>query len=77
MKLRRWQSNCLTGALNWFKTQSHFMCLATPGSGKTRLSAELAKSLLQANKIDFVLTFVRILVETGHGFQRKLDTDSI
>ena len=72
MKLRRWQFNCLTRALNWFKTQSHFMCLATPGSGKTRLSAELAKSLLQANKIDFVLTFA-YSGQIGQRFWLKLD----
>ena len=75
MKLRRWQSNCLTGALNWFKTQSHFMCLATPGSGKTRLSAELAKSLLQANKIDFVLTFapsIEVAQNTSNTFTKVL-----
>lgn len=75
MKLRRWQSNCLTGALNWFKTQSHFMCLATPGSGKTRLSAELAKSLLQANKIDFVLTFapsIEVAQNTSNTFTNVL-----
>lgn len=75
MKLRRWQSNCLTRALNWFKTQSHFMCLATPGSGKTRLSAELAKSLLQANKIDFVLTFapsIEVAQNTSNTFTKVL-----
>ena len=75
MKLRRWQSNCLTRALNWFKTQSHFMCLATPGSGKTRLSAELAKSLLQANQVDFVLAFapsIEVVQNTSNTFTKVL-----
>ena len=51
------------------------MCLATPGSGKTRLSAELAKSLLQANKIDFVLTFapsIEVAQNTSNTFTKVL-----
>lgn len=57
MKLRRWQSACLTKALKRFENYPHFMCLATPGSGKTRLAAALAQKLMHSGQIDFVLCF--------------------
>lgn len=58
MTLRVWQSECLELALNHFDNISkHFLCLATPGAGKTIMAAEVAFNLYKQNKIDFVLCF--------------------
>lgn len=58
MKLRKWQSECVDTALNHYKYENkHFLCLATPGSGKTIMAAEVAFQLYEQNKIDFVLCF--------------------
>ncbi|MGO2323938.1 DEAD/DEAH box helicase [Vibrio casei] len=56
--LRKWQSECADKAISFYKNQyKHFLCQATPGSGKTVLAAEVAKRLLDENKIDLVLCF--------------------
>jgi superfamily II DNA or RNA helicase len=58
MKLRRWQSECRDLALAKYSTnQRHFLCLATPGSGKTIMAAEVAANLFDQGLIDFVLCF--------------------
>lgn len=57
MKLRLWQQNCVQQALNVYQSQSHFMCLATPGAGKTVMAAELAARLIEMGKVDFILCF--------------------
>ncbi|MGY5451996.1 DEAD/DEAH box helicase [Agarivorans sp. MS3-6] len=57
MPLRQWQSKCIEHALKLYPQQNHFMCLATPGAGKTVMAAELARHLLDAGQIDFVLCF--------------------
>lgn len=58
MKLRQWQHKCITRALEHFKVQSsHFLCLATPGAGKTIMAAQLAKKMYYAHKVDFILCF--------------------
>ncbi|MPW27708.1 hypothetical protein F9L16_01665 [Agarivorans sp. B2Z047] len=57
MPLRQWQSECIEHALKLYTQQNPFMCLATPGAGKTVMAAELARHLLEAGKIDFVLCF--------------------
>mgnify|MGYP005821458983 CR=1 FL=1 len=57
MKLRKWQHNCVAKGLMLYQTQNHFMCLATPGAGKTIMAAELATRLIQIGKVDFVLCF--------------------
>ncbi|OBT04691.1 diguanylate cyclase [Shewanella sp. UCD-FRSSP16_17] len=57
MKLRQWQHDCVKKALETYKTQNHFMCLATPGAGKTVMAAELAARLIEMGKVDFVLCF--------------------
>ncbi len=58
MKLRQWQAECLDLALNHFDNiDKHFLCLATPGSGKTLMAAELAACLYDQGKIDLVLCF--------------------
>lgn len=55
--LRTWQKQCLEAALTHFVTTPHFLCQATPGAGKTRLAAALARCLFDLNKIDMVLCF--------------------
>ncbi|HBO1833577.1 TPA: DEAD/DEAH box helicase family protein [Pseudomonas aeruginosa] len=55
--LRDWQRRCIETALEHFITTPHFFCQATPGAGKTRMAAELARCLLGQNKIDLVLCF--------------------
>ncbi|MGO4368782.1 DEAD/DEAH box helicase [Pseudomonas sp. PAB10] len=55
--LRVWQHECVTLALQHYTKQPHFFCQATPGAGKTKMAAELAKHLLQQDKIDLILCF--------------------
>lgn len=58
MKLRKWQADCLDKVLaKYSQSSQHFLCLATPGAGKTTMAAEVAFCLLQKNKIDLVLCF--------------------
>lgn len=55
MKLRYWQSECISKALKKYAAgDSHFLCLATPGAGKTVMASTLANSLLADNHIDLV-----------------------
>lgn len=44
-------------ALQKYSSQTHFLCQATPGAGKSMMAAELAARLYQAGKIDFILCF--------------------
>lgn len=56
--LRRWQSECVTHALNKYESGSnHFFCQATPGAGKSIMAATLAKKLLDKGIVDLILCF--------------------
>ncbi|NVE92610.1 DEAD/DEAH box helicase [Vreelandella titanicae] len=55
--LRKWQADCLEHAKSHYLLHRDFFAQATPGSGKTRLAAELAKWLLEEQLIDFVICF--------------------
>lgn len=55
--LRDWQRRCIDIALEHFFSTPHFFCQATPGAGKTRMAAELARCLLEQGRIDLVLCF--------------------
>ncbi|GAB3530751.1 DEAD/DEAH box helicase [Photobacterium alginatilyticum] len=58
MKLRAWQTNCVNTAFEkYLAGHQHFMCLATPGAGKTIMASQVAKRLLLQGHIDFVLCF--------------------
>ena len=58
MKLRQWQVDSVDTTLNHYASgKRHFLCLATPGAGKTVMAAEVAAQLFEQNKIDFVLCF--------------------
>jgi superfamily II DNA or RNA helicase len=64
--LRIWQSTCLDMALNKYSSgQSHFLCLATPGAGKTIVAAEVATALKEQGLIDLVLCFSPSLTVAG------------
>lgn len=56
--LRTWQKKCLFSVKEHYsQSHKHFLCLATPGAGKTVLGAEVAAYLFETNQIDFVLCF--------------------
>lgn len=72
MKLRRWQSRCIEQALDKFRGKSnHFLCLATPGAGKTVMAATLTQRLLQLGMIDLVLCFSPSII-VASDFQKAL-----
>lgn len=55
--LRGWQLECITRALDHFRSDRHFLCHATPGAGKSIMAARLAKELKQGGFIDYVMIF--------------------
>lgn len=55
--LRNWQADCLDKAKAHYQSRRDYFVQATPGSGKTRLAAELARWLLEEQLIDFVICF--------------------
>lgn len=58
MKLRRWQSEAVSQCVSHFHSgQPHFLCLATPGAGKTVMASTVAKQLIESGDIDLVLCF--------------------
>jgi superfamily II DNA or RNA helicase len=58
MQLRRWQKEAVTAALAKYKTDNpHFLCLATPGAGKTLMASTIAYELMVSGEIDLVLCF--------------------
>ncbi|MEZ9869544.1 MULTISPECIES: DEAD/DEAH box helicase [Vibrio] len=58
INLRAWQAKCINHALASYQSgQKHFLCLATPGAGKSVMSASLAHKLLEMQMIDFVVCF--------------------
>lgn len=73
MKLRRWQSACIKQAVKQYSSGlPHFLCLATPGAGKTLMASCLAQHLLRAGMIDLVLCFSpSVMVATD--FQLSLE----
>lgn len=74
MKLRQWQSRCVAQAFSKFQSgDSHFLCLATPGAGKTAMAATLASQLLTHNMIDLVLCFSPSIIVSSD-FQDALET---
>jgi superfamily II DNA or RNA helicase len=73
MKLRHWQSECISKALEkYFIGSNHFLCLATPGAGKTVMASTLANRLLIEKRIDLVLCFSPSVI-VSHDFQSALE----
>ena len=61
--LRQWQVECVDSALAAYSNQKkHYLCLATPGAGKTIMAAEVAARLKQQGLIDLILCFSPSLV---------------
>ena len=68
--LRQWQQECLNKAKEHYAhVNKHFLCLATPGAGKTVLAAEVAIYLFETKQIDFVLCFSPS-TEVANGIKR-------
>ena len=58
MKLRKWQSKCVSLVIKKFKTgKNHVLTLATPGAGKTFMVSVLAEKLYKKNEIDLIICF--------------------
>lgn len=73
MKLRTWQAECISQAINNYRLgQSHFLCLATPGAGKTVMASVLADSLFKADMIDLVICFSPSVV-VAEDFKEELE----
>ncbi|CAH6818178.1 Type I restriction enzyme EcoKI subunit R [Vibrio chagasii] len=75
--LRQWQAECVELALHHYQQgQSHFLCLATPGAGKSVMAAEVASRLFEQKAIDFVLCFspsTAISKGLAHTFKNHLN----
>lgn len=57
-QLRFWQKECIEKALQKYKRgRPHFLCVATPGAGKTIMASVLASKLLENKQIDLVICF--------------------
>jgi len=73
MQLRKWQEKCAGLAIEKFSQEGqHFLCLATPGAGKTIMAAEIVKQLFQTEKIDFVICFAPSII-TSRGMQSTIE----
>lgn len=56
--LREWQKECSEAALEKYQSGSpHFLCLASPGAGKTVMAAEVARKMLELKLVDLILCF--------------------
>lgn len=56
--LREWQKECSEAALEKYQSGSpHFLCLASPGAGKTVMAAEVAKGMLELKLVDLIICF--------------------
>lgn len=74
MKLRRWQRDAVSRCISCFRNgQNHFLCLATPGAGKTYMASTVAKRLLENREIDFVFCFSPSL-NVSLSFQSTLES---
>ncbi len=72
ISLRQWQAECVKLTLERYSDgQQHFLCLATPGAGKSVMAAEVAFRLFKEKKIDFVLCFSPS-ISISQGLERTL-----
>ncbi|WP_432224892.1 DEAD/DEAH box helicase [Enterobacter wuhouensis] len=56
--LRTWQQQCSEAAVAKYQTGSpHFLCLASPGAGKTVMAAEVARRMMELGLVDLILCF--------------------
>lgn len=78
MKMRKWQSECAEQAIKHYKTKSHFLCLATPGAGKTIMAAEIGYQLYVNGKIDLIICFapsITVSASIKKVFSKHLDVN--
>ncbi|QDP01343.1 DEAD/DEAH box helicase [Thalassotalea sp. PS06] len=74
MKLRTWQADFIQSALMKYSNgQKHFLCLATPGAGKTHASSVLTQQLFEKQMIDLVVCFSPSSI-VAHDFCISLET---
>ncbi len=72
MKLRDWQQECIIQAqAKYLRGQRHFLCLATPGAGKTHFASTLAAKLLDTDQVDLVICFAPSII-VAEDFQAAL-----
>lgn len=56
--LRKWQKECSEAALEKYHSGApHFLCLASPGAGKTVMAAEVARKMLELKLVDLIICF--------------------
>jgi superfamily II DNA or RNA helicase len=73
MQLRAWQAECISKAVNQFITRhSHYLCLATPGAGKTRMASILAKQLFDEGLIDIIICITPSII-VSDDFREELE----
>lgn len=76
--LRPWQQDAVNQILfDVNKGKKHFFCLAATGTGKTYMSAEASKRLLEEDLVDIVIAFCpsnEIQVGISRTFSNHLDT---
>lgn len=76
MSLRQWQADCIGQALGQYRSgRSHFLCLATPGAGKTRMAATLARRLLEQDLADLVVCLAPSVI-VANDFRVELATET-
>lgn len=76
MTLRQWQTECISQAYQQYCIgNAHFLTLATPGAGKTRMASALAKLLLDKNLIDLVVCFAPSVI-VAEDFQDELEVQT-
>ena len=75
MKLRTWQSECISLALEKFRLTklNHFLALATPGAGKTFMASALAEILHEQSEIDLVICLSPSTI-VANDFKESLST---
>ena len=81
MKLRAWQQECIDQAMMQYQTgHSHFLCLATPGAGKTLMASRLAKRLKDEDLLDLIICITPSLIvsddfrdELENQLEQKMD----
>ncbi|MBN8431447.1 DEAD/DEAH box helicase family protein [Microbulbifer salipaludis] len=76
MNLRLWQAECISLAYEQYCSNiRHFMCLATPGAGKTVMASVLAKRLFDMGMIDMVMCFSPSIL-VADDFRKELEAQT-
>ena len=76
MKLRQWQADCISKAYAQFLTgNTHFLCLATPGAGKTTMASRLVDKLFKEDLIDLVICLSPSLIVSSD-FKEELEAQT-